>query len=216
MNTMRKFLWLAASVLAVLAMTGVSPLLAQGPAANMSFFITSENPGNGANFGGLAGADAHCQALAAAAGAGNKTWHAYLSTTDGVNARDRIGTGPWFNYAGVQVAASVADLHSGNNNLNKETGLSEKGEVLNGVGDTPNRHDILTGSNADGTASANTCNNWTGGEAAMATLGHFDRQGGGAAATSWNSSHDSRAGCGQMENLRASGGEGYLYCFAIN
>lgn len=213
---MRKLLWAAAVVVATTVGAGTSPLMAQGPAGNMSFFITSENPGNGANFGGLAGADAHCQALAAAAGAGNKTWHAYLSTTDGVNARDRIGSGPWFNYAGVQVAASVADLHSDDNNLNKETGLSEKGEVLNGVGDDPNRHDILTGSNADGTASANTCNNWTGGEEATATLGHFDRVGGGAAATSWNSSHDSRPGCGDLANLRLSGGEGYLYCFAIN
>lgn len=213
---MRKFLWVAAAAVAVAAVAGAPPLRAQGPAGNMSFFITSENPGNGANFGGLAGADAHCQALAAVAGAGNKTWHAYLSTTDGVNARDRIGSGPWFNYAGVQVAASVADLHSDSNNLKKETGLNEKGGVPNGFGDDPNRHDILTGSNADGTASANTCNNWTGGEVAVATVGHFDRTGGGAAGPSWNSAHDSRAGCGELANLNLSGGGGYLYCFAID
>lgn len=213
---MRKFLWVAVAIVAVAAIAGTPPLMAQGPANNMSFFITSENPGNGANFGGLAGADAHCQALAAAVGAGGKTWHAYLSTTNGVNARDRIGSGPWFNYAGVRVAANVADLHSDSNNLNKETGLSEKGQVLNGLGDDPNRHDILTGSNADGTASANTCNNWTGGEGAIASLGHFDRQGGGAAGPSWNAAHDSRPGCGELANLNLSGGGGYLYCFAID
>ena len=208
---MSKTLFVFAALAA--AALGAQPLGAQTPAANMSFFITSENTGNGASFGGLSGADAHCQSLAAAAGAGSKTWRAYLSA-DGVNARDRIGSGPWYNFAGVQVAASTADLHSDNNNLSKETGLSEKGQVLNGVGDDPNRHDILTGSNADGTASDMTCNNWTGGEGAAAMVGHFDRVGGGAAATSWNASHASR-GC-TLENLRASGGEGYLYCFATD
>ena len=132
----------------------------------MSFFITSTNPGKGADLGGLAGADAHCAALAKAAGAGNRVWRAYLSTTGadgkpGVNAKDRIGTGPWFNAKGVQVASSVADLHSDNNKLSKENSLNEKGEVNNGRGDTPNRHDILTGSNLDGTAATATCNNWT-------------------------------------------------------
>jgi hypothetical protein len=209
---MRRIMWVVAVVALAVA---AQPLRAQGPADNMSFFITSENPGNGANFGGLAGADAHCQALATAAGAGNKTWHAYLSTTDGVKARDRIGAGPWFNYAGVQVAASVADLHSDNNNMTDENGMTETGTVHNGVGDPqPNRHDILTGSNADGTASEMTCNNWTGGEGATAMLGHFDRLGGGAAATSWNASHASR-GC-TLEQLNASGGGGHLYCFAID
>ncbi len=199
----------------VLAVGGTAS--AQGPADNFSFFITSENPGTGANFGGLAGADAHCQQLAAAAGAGAKTWRAYLSTSGAgsVNARDRIGSGPWYNVNGVQIAASVADLHSDNNNLNKETALSEQGGVINGVGDQPNRHDVLTGSNADGTASDMTCNNYSDEtDGSAASVGHFDRVGGGAAATSWNASHNSR-GC-SLENLRASGGEGYLYCFAID
>jgi len=197
-----------------IAILTVQPVNAQTPAEGMSFFITSENPGNGANFGGITGADAHCQALATAVGSGRKTWRAYLSTTDGINARDRIGSGPWFNYAGVQVAANVSDLHSADNSLNKETGLSERGQVQNGVGDTPNRHDLLTGSNADGTASDMTCNNWMGGEGATANVGHFDRMGGGADPTSWNASHPSR-GC-TLDQLRASGGEGYLYCFAID
>jgi hypothetical protein len=197
---MNSKLWAVAAV--AIALLGTQPLVAQTPADNMSFFITSENPGNGADF-------------AAAAGAGGKAWRAYLSTTDGVNARDRIGSGPWFNYAGVQVAASVADLHSENNNLNDETGLTEIGTVHNGVGDPqPNRHDILTGTNVDGTASDATCNNWTGGEGATATLGHFDRLGRGAAANSWNASHPSQ-GC-TIENLNASGGGGHLYCFAID
>jgi len=209
---MTKTLWVVATL--AIAVLSAQPLLAQAPADNMSYFITSENPGNGANFGGIAGADNHCQSLATAVGAGDKTWRAYLSTTDGINARDRIGAGPWFNYAGVQVAASVAELHSDSNNLTKESGLTETGVVPNGVGDDPNRHDMLTGTNADGTASANTCNNWIGGEGAVATVGHFDRVGGGPAATSWNASHDSR-GC-TLEQLNASGGGGYLYCFAID
>lgn len=186
----------------------------------MGFFITSVGLGNGANLGGLAGADKHCQTLAAAAGAGDRTWHAYLSTTGsgGVNARDRIGAGPWLNAKGVQVAASVADLHSDNNKLSKENSLTEKGEVVNGRGDTPNRHDILTGSNADGTASKaaedSTCQNWTSSTTGAAMLGHHDRQGiSGPTATSWNAAHPSR-GCSQ-ENLRGTGGDGRLYCFAI-
>jgi len=207
---MSKTLWIAALAFVLL---GTQTLAAQTPAENMSFFITSDNPGNGANFGGLGGADAHCQSLAAAVGSGDRTWHAYLSTTDGANARDRVGSGPWFNFAGVQVAASVSDLHSDDNNLNKATGLSEKGQVMNGVGDDPNRHDLLTGSNIDGTASDMTCNNWMGGEGA-AMVGHFDRMGGGAAPTSWNAAHASR-GC-TLDELRASGGEGYLYCFATD
>jgi hypothetical protein len=187
----------------------------------MSFFITSVGSGQGANLGGLEGADRHCQALAAAAGAGDRTWRAYLSTTAAngraaVNARDRIGTGPWFNAKGVQVAASVADLHSDSNRLSKEHSLTEKGDVVNGRGDTPNRHDILTGSQPDGTASTattdTTCGNWTSSAAGAALLGHHDRQGGGANPTAWNSAHASR-GCSQ-ENLRASGGDGLFYCFA--
>ena len=183
----------------------------------MSFFITSAGPGKGADLGGLAGADAHCQALAKAAGAGDRQWRAYLSATaaDGkpaVNAKDRIGAGPWFSAKGVQVAVNVADLLSDNNKLSKENSLTEKGEIVNGRGDTPNRHDILTGTNLDGTASDATCNNWTSSEAGSATVGHHDRQGGGANPTSWSSAHASK-GC-SIENLRGSGGEGYFYCFA--
>lgn len=187
----------------------------------MTFFITSAGPGQGADLGGLAGADAHCQALAKAAGAGDRTWRAYLSATAAggqaaVNARDRIGAGPWHNAKGVQVAASVADLHSDNNKLSKENSLDEKGAVVNGRGDSPNRHDILTGSLADGTASTadgdTTCRNWTSSGEGSALLGHHDRTGGGAAPTSWNSAHASR-GCSQA-NLRATGGDGLFYCFA--
>ena len=192
----------------------------------MSFFVTSAGPGNGANLGGLAGADKHCQTLAAAAGAGNRTWRAYLSqaATGGlpaVNARDRIGKGPWMNMKGEVIAKDVATLHSDTNNIKKETALTEKGATVNGVGDKPNQHDILTGSQADGTLQAATapntdatCGNWTSAEAGSAQVGHVDRQGGGAAATSWNSSHGSR-GCSQA-NLVATGGNGYFYCFAAN
>ena len=188
----------------------------------MSFFITSAGSGNGANLGGLAGADKTCQTLAAAAGAGGKTWHAYLSAgaaagQPAVNARDRIGKGPWFNAKGVQVASSVADLHSDANKLSKENSLTEKGAVVNGRGDTPNTHDILTGSNADGTLSStanNTCGNWTSNDAGSARVGHHDRQGGGDAPTSWNSAHDSK-GCSQ-QNLVGTGGAGLFYCFAVN
>ena len=186
---------------------------------SLSFFITSTSPGKGADLGGLAGADAHCAALAKAAGAGNRVWRAYLSTAaadgkPGVNAKDRIGSGPWFNAKGVQVAASVADLHSDNNKLSKENSLSEKGEVNNGRGDTPNRHDILTGSNLDGTAATATCSNWTNGAqgGGGAQVGHHDRQGGGQNPTSWNSAH-ATPGC-SIEELRKVGGEGYFYCFA--
>jgi len=203
----------------LLLLTGLS-LLAQD-ASRMTFFITSAGSGDGANLGGLAGADAHCQRLAAAAGAGSKTWRAYLSASaaDGkpaVNARDRIGKGPWFNAKGEQVAANVDDLHSDNNKLGKQTSLTEKGAVVNGRGDTPNQHDILTGSKADGTAfpDGHTCNNWTSNGEGSAEVGHHDRQGGGPAPTSWNSSHPSR-GCSQP-NLVATGGNGYFYCFATN
>ena len=183
----------------------------------MSFFITSANPGKGADLGGLAGADAHCAALAKAAGSpATRVWRAYLSTTGpgGVNAKDRIGSGPWFNAKGVQVAASVADLHSDANKLSKENSLNEKGEVNNGRGDQPNRHDILTGSNLDGTAATATCSNWTNGAqgGGGAQVGHHDRTGGGQNPTSWNSAH-ATPGC-SIEELRKVGGEGFFYCFA--
>ena len=186
--------------------------------SRMSFFITSGVPSNGANYGGLAGADQHCQALAKAAGAGSRTWRAYLSA--GVsNARDRIGKGPWFNAKGMQVAASVEDLHSDNNKLSKENSLTEKGAVLNGRGDTPNMHDVLTGSQLDGTAFSasegdKTCQNWTSHGEGSAQTGHHDRQGGGQNPTSWNSAHATR-GCSQRA-LQATGGNGLYYCFAID
>ncbi len=187
----------------------------------LSFFITSTGPGKGADLGGLAGADAHCQSLAKAVGSGNRTWRAYLSAgasggQPAVNARDRIGKGPWHNAKGVLVAQDVADLHSDNNNLGKQTSLNEKGGVVNGRGDSPNQHDILTGSQADGTAFADgkdhTCGNWTNSGEGSAQVGHHDRQGGGPAPTSWNAAHGSR-GCSQA-NLQGTGGNGYFYCFA--
>jgi hypothetical protein len=202
---------------------------AQAQSASTTFFITSTGIGNGANLGGLAGADNYCQTLAQAAGAGAKTWHAYLSTqaADGkpaVNARDRIGKGPWQNSRGVVIAKDVADLHSAANNLIKQTALTEKGDVNNGRGDTPNRHDILTGSQADGTAFAagedRTCKNWTSSTQGSAMLGHADRVGlrDDDASKSWNSSHPSRGpdgGCSQND-LKSTGGDGLLYCFAAN
>ena len=187
----------------------------------LSFFITSAGPGKGADLGGLAGADAHCQSLAKAVGSGNRTWRAYLSAgasggQPAIDARDRIGKGPWHNAKGVLVAQDVADLHSDNNNLGKETSLNEKGGVVNGRGDSPNQHDILTGSQADGTAFADgkdhTCSNWTNSGEGSAQVGHHDRQGGGPAPTSWNAAHGSR-GCSQA-NLQGTGGNGYFYCFA--
>jgi len=181
----------------------------------MSFFITSRGPGDGANLGGLAGADAHCALLASEAGVTGKTWRAYLSTTgaDGVYARDRIGSGPWYNANGELVGRGVMDIHYSNANLNKQRSVDENGNTINGVGDTPNMHDILTGTNADGTASDMTCNNWTSNtDQSRATVGHFDRVGGGAMAESWNAAHVSR-GCSQ-EQLQASGGNGFFYCFA--
>jgi len=191
------------------------------PESRLGFFITSAGSGDGANLGGLAGADRICQARAQAVGAGPRRWRAYLSASAGpgapaVNARDRIGSGPWYNAKGVPVAMSVADLHSASNRLNKETSLTETGAVVNGRGDTPNTHDILTGSRADGTAFAGeadrTCRNWTSNGDGSAQVGHHDRQGGGADPTSWNSAHPSR-GCSQA-NLQASGGAGLFYCFA--
>ncbi len=191
----------------------------------MSFFITSVGSGNGANLGGLAGADAHCQRLAEAAGSQGKTWRAYLSAhasgnQPAVNARDRIGFGPWYNANGVMVAENLNQLHSERMNLGKQTSLTENGDVVNGRGDSPNRHDILTGSSLDGRTiddgQNHTCNNWTSNADGQGTaqVGHHDRQGGGANPNSWNSAHGSR-GCSQA-NLVATGGNGYYYCFAID
>jgi hypothetical protein len=198
----------------------------QGAAGEMTFFLTSVGPGNGADLGGLAGADGHCQQLAQAVGAGGRTWRAYLSTQasgseSAVNARDRIGQGPWQNAKGAVIAQDLDGLH-GDNNLSKDTALTEQGEVVNGRGDTPNRHDILTGSQPEGTAFAagedRTCGNWmTSGTEGAAMLGHHDRQGlrDDAASKSWNSSHPSRGGCSQ-EALRGTGGDGLFYCFATD
>lgn len=189
---------------------------------DMSFFITSVGSGDGANLGGLEGADKHCSTLAEAAGVRGKSWHAYLSQQavggkSAINARDRIGKGPWKNAKGVVVATSVDDLHSDANKLSKENSLTEKGAVVNGRGDTPNMHDVLTGSTLDGRVQPgtddSTCSNWTSnGETGSASVGHHDRQGGGANPTSWNFAHPSR-GCGQ-KNLQATGGNGLFYCFA--
>jgi len=200
---------------------------AAAPPQPMSFFVTSAGSGKGAELGGLAGADAICNARAAAVGS-TRTFHAYLSTSaaDGkpaVNARDRIGNGPWYNAKGATVAKNNADLHGDTldaarigNNISKATVLTEKAEPIKGFGDTPNTHDILTGSRPDGTAypdsADHTCQNWTSSTTGTAQLGHFDRTGGGN--TSWNSAHPSR-GCSQ-ENLVSTGGAGLLYCFAGN
>lgn len=210
---------------AVILTTAASTALAQTPAQPMSFFVTSTGAGNGANLGGLEGADKHCQTLATAAGS-TKTWHAYLSTqAEGgkaaVNARDRIGAGPWHNAKGAKIADSVAHLHGDTleqarvgNNLSRTTVLTEKGESVKGAGDTPNQHDMLTGSQPDGTAfpagQDRTCKNWTSNTGDSAQLGHFDRTGGGN--TSWNTAHPSK-GCSQP-NLVATGGAGLFYCFA--
>jgi hypothetical protein len=191
----------------------------------MTFFVTSAGSGKGGDLGGLSGADQHCQDLAQAAGAGGHTWHAYLSNsavggTQAVNARDRIGDGPWQNARGIVIARNVDELHSATNNLNKQTAITEKGEIIPGRGDSVNQHDILTGSSPDGRAVSGdtdmTCGNWTRSGEGAAIVGHHDRQGlrPDEASISWNSSHPSR-GCSQ-ENLRSSGGAGYFYCFAVN
>jgi hypothetical protein len=216
---------LASAALLTLAIAGAAQ--AQQASPEMSFFVSSAPVGKGGDLGGLAGADAHCQQLAQAAGAGGKTWHAYLSTATNannpgatVNARDRIGRGPWKNAKGLVIATSVEDLHSDANKITKETGLTEKGGVVNGVGDMPNQHDILTGSQMDGRAFPDnvnmTCNNWTSSQYGTALVGHVDRRGNADTMYqhSWNSAHMSR-GCTQPD-LIATGGNGYLYCFAIN
>jgi len=184
---------------------------------SMSFFVTSTGPGDGANLGGLEGADAHCQTLASAAGASGKTWRAYLSTSS-VNARDRIGDGPWHNAKGELIASTVDELHGDANKISKQTALTETGATVNGRGDTPNQHDILTGSNADGTVAAGmTCEDWTSNASTgKAFVGHHDRIGlkDDAPSKSWNASHPSR-GC-SAEDLPKSGGAGYFYCFAAD
>jgi hypothetical protein len=210
---------------AVLFATIAAAAPAHAQQSNMTFFVTSQGVGKGADLGGLEGADKHCQALAQAAGAGSHTWHAYLSTqgNGAVNARDRIGKGPWTNAKGTVIAKNLEELH-GKNNLTKQTALSEKGEVINGRGDNPNRHDALTGSNPDGTAFAagedRTCKNYSSSTQGAVMLGHIDRQGlrDDDASHSWNSSHPSRGpdgGCSQAD-LRSTGGDGLFYCFAVN
>jgi hypothetical protein len=225
-TSLRRISLVAAGVMTLGGCAGVLPM--QPGAQGMSFFVTSVGPGKGADLGGLEGADRHCQSLAQAAGAGNRTWRAYLSTqasglTDPkfVNARDRIGSGPWRNAKGVVIARNVEDLHSARNNLNKQTALDEKGQLVNGRAEKPNKHDILTGSRLDGTAFPGapfpdmTCGNWTrGGTDGSAMTGHHDRVGpiDSAWATSWNSAHPTR-GC-HPEGLRSTGGDGLFYCFA--
>jgi len=209
---------LAASFVAVLL---AGPAAAQDPARSMSFFVTSVGPGNGGDLGGLDGADAHCQKLAEAAGAGDREWRAYLSTEEpdkrGVSARSRIGSGPWFNAQGILIASNVTDLHLYNKTITYETALDENGNRVKGRVDDTNEHDMLTGTQEDGTAYSpdeedHTCNNWTSSGEGSAQVGHHDRNGGGN--VSWNSAHASR-GC-SAENLNSTGGNGYFYCFAAD
>jgi hypothetical protein len=222
----RSFAIVASSLAAVTVLLGAcaGSMMGSGSSTGLSFFISSTGSGRGGDLGGLAGADRLCTTLATAVGQGNKTWRAYLSTqpgpTDnGVNARDRIGKGPWRNAKGVVIAQNVTELH-GSNNINKETALTEKGEVVNASGDTPNMHDILTGSQPDGTAIAGsvdtTCRNWTSSGEGAAMVGHHNRAGldDSAPAKSWNSSHQSR-GC-SLDALKATGGDARIYCFAAN
>jgi len=217
----RTGLSIVASVALLLSLGGSTG--GQAQQSEISFFVTSAGPGKGGDLGGLNGADQLCQLLGAAAGAGTKTWRAYLSTqgSGAVNARDRIGRGPWLNAKGIIIAKDLAELH-GQNNINKQTALTEKGDQVNGRGDTPNMHDILTGSQPDGTAFSpnedRTCGNWTKSGAGAAMVGHHDRQGlrDDDASKSWNSSHPSRGpdgGCSQND-LKSTGGNGLFYCFA--
>lgn len=217
--------WLLPATAAGVALVVAACAGMGGGGGGMSFFITSVGSGNGADLGGLAGADQHCSKLAAAAGAGGKTWRAYLSQQgkETINARDRIGKGPWHNAKGELIARDVDHLHSASNNINKQTALNEKGEVVQGRGDKPNRHDILTGSRTDGTAFSGgdpdmTCGNWTrSGTEGAVVMGHHDRDGPTKDpwATSWNSSHQSRGGCSEKA-LIGTGGDGLFYCFAAN
>ncbi|PBC03027.1 hypothetical protein [Mesorhizobium sp. WSM3860] len=212
---MRRLLLVAATAIAAALAATAGAALSQD--AKMSFFVTSVGSGKGADLGGLKGADAHCASLAEAAGVSGKTWHAYLSSS-AEDARDRIGKGPWFNAKGEKIADDVASLHSDANAITKQAALTEKGEVVNGRGDKPNRHDVLTGSKPDGTKIAEqTCGDWTmSGAEGVAMVGHHDRMGldDSAAAKSWNSSHASRGGCSQ-EALQGTGGDGLFYCFAV-
>ncbi|MDG4878041.1 hypothetical protein P9273_23485 [Mesorhizobium sp. WSM4935] len=212
---MRRLLLVAATAIAAALAASAGVALSQDK--TMSFFVTSVGSGKGADLGGLKGADAHCASLAEAAGVTGKTWHAYLSSS-AEDARDRIGKGPWFNAKGEKIADDVASLHSDANGITKQTALTEKGEMINGRGDTPNRHDVLTGSKPDGTRIADqTCGDWTmSGAEGAAMMGHHDRTGldDSAAAKSWNSSHASRGGCSQ-EALKGTGGDGLFYCFAV-
>jgi hypothetical protein len=208
----------------LLALGGIAQAQQQAPQSpNMTFFVTGNGPGKGADLGGLAGADAHCQMLAQGAGAGAKTWHAYLSSNaalagGAVNARDRIGKGPWQNFKGAVIATSVDDLHSDNNKISSMTGLTERGNMVPGFGFSPNYHDILTGSQLDGRAFPGnmnlTCNNWSSSEFGKAEVGHVDRTGGADTIYqhSWNSAHQSRD-C-TPAGLNATGGNGLFYCFA--
>jgi hypothetical protein len=228
-NTMRLSTLTSAALMSLGLSSDVQAQQAPPQSPNMTFFITSTGPGKGADLGGLEGADRQCQTLAQAAGAGGKTWRAYLSTqaADGaqaVNARDRIGRGPWQNFKGEVVAQNVDDLHGDNNKLGMQTSLTERGTVVAGVGYTPNYHDILTGSQPDGKAfpagEDKTCRNWTSSTQGAAMVGHIDRRGlrDDAASKSWNSSHPSRGpegGCSQSD-LRSTGGNGFFYCFAAN
>ncbi len=214
---MRKLLPILVTALALSAQA------VHAQSAEMNFFLTSAGSSDGANLGGLEGADQICQDRGYAAGAGDLLWRAYLSAAAGdgqpaVNARDRIGDGPWYNYAGTMVARDVNDLHSENNLLGKENSLTEQGNPVNGRGDSPNMHDIITGSTMDGMVSDadgdTTCENWTSNSSdGSAMVGHHDRQGGGENPTSWNFAHASR-GCGQ-EDLQGTGGNGFFYCFGI-
>jgi hypothetical protein len=229
---MFKMKCLAIAASAALATLGTTAGHAQQPppqAPNMTFFVTSTGPGKGADLGGIAGADRQCQTLAEGVGAGGKTWHAYLSTqaegsTQAVNARDRIGKGPWQNFKGEAVAQSVDELHGDSNKLGSQISLTERGTMIAGVGYTPNYHDVLTGTQTDGRAfppaEDRTCRNWTSSTQGAAMVGHIDRKGlrDDAASKSWNSSHPSRGpdgGCSQSD-LRSTGGNGLLYCFAAN
>ncbi|CAN7614662.1 hypothetical protein [Variovorax sp. LjRoot178] len=218
----RLSLYLASTVAAAIALAACSGMTGT-PQSKMSFFLTSTNPGKGADFGGLAGADRYCQSLAASAGAGNRTWRAYLSNSalagsPAVNARDRIGSGPWLNAKGELIASNVDGLHGPDNKLSKQTALTEKGQVISGSGDAVTLHDILTGSSPDGRAVSdgkdNTCGNWTKSGEGSAIVGHHDRRGldDSAPAKSWNSSHPT-SGC-SLDALKSTGGGGLMYCFA--